>query len=224
LKEKESGSHLESLEYSTSMNKIHPEFISLSEACQGIRIQMDYSSIHNFTGQVVPGYKAQKAYMAKPSAEALGRVQKKALELGLSLKIFDAYRPVKAVSFFQDWAQLPETNPALKAIYYPGFSRIDLFEQGFIAKQSSHSRGSAVDLTLCDHHSGHDLDMGSAFDYFDVISHTDNDSISDEQIKNRRLLKSLMESEGFKNFFQEWWHFSLRPEPFPHDAFDFDIE
>lgn len=206
------------------MNKIHPGFISLNEVCSDIRIQMDYSSIQNFTGQIVPGYKAQKAYMAKTSAEALSRVQKKAVELGLSLKVFDAYRPVKAVSFFQAWAQLPETNPELKSIYYPGFSRIDLFEQGFIAKQSSHSRGSAVDLTLCDHHSGLDLDMGSAFDYFDVISHTDNDSISDEQKKNRRLLKNLMENEGFKNFFQEWWHFSLRPEPFPYDAFDFDIE
>lgn len=224
MKEKESGSHLESLVYSTSMNNVHPDFISLLDVCPGIKIQADYSTIQNFTGQVVPGYKAQKAYMARSSAEALAVVQRVALERGLSLKVFDAYRPVKAVAFFQEWAKLPETRPEVKVIYYPKFTRMDLFEQGFIAKQSSHSRGSAVDLTLFDLKSGLDLDMGSGFDYFDVISHTDSPLITEEQRTNRILLKDLMELGGFRNFFQEWWHFSRRPEPFPDTAFDFDVE
>ncbi len=206
------------------MNKIHPDFISLEEVCPEIIIQVDYSTINNFTGQVVPGYKATKALMARTSAEALGRVQEKALSQGLSLKVFDAYRPVKAVSFFQEWAQLPETNPEIKARYYPTFTRMDLFEKEFIAKQSSHSRGSAVDLTLVSLKTGEELDMGSIFDYFHEVSHTDSPLITELQRQNRTLLKTLMGGEGFRNFFQEWWHFSLRPEPFPNQSFDFDIE
>lgn len=206
------------------MNKKHPDFVSLDEACPGIIIQVDYSTKNNFTGGIVPGYKATKALLVKSTAEALARVQKKALEQNLSLKIFDAYRPVKAVSFFQEWAKLSETNPEIKARFYPTFSRQDLFEQEFIAKQSSHSRGSAVDLTLVNLKTGRELDMGSIFDFFHEISHTDSPLITAEQRKNRTLLKSLMEGEGFRNFFQEWWHFSLRPEPFPNQSFDFDIE
>lgn len=206
------------------MNKMHSDFVSLEEVCPEIIIQVDYSTIHNFTGEIVPGYKATKALMARSSAEALGRVQVKALSQELSLKIFDAYRPVKAVSFFQEWAQRPETNPEIKARYYPTFSRLDLFEKEFIAKQSSHSRGSAVDLTLVDLKTGQELDMGSIFDFFHETSHTDSPLITEEQRGNRMLLKTLMGGEGFRNFFQEWWHFSIRPEPFPNQSFDFDIE
>lgn len=206
------------------MNKIHPEFISLTEVCPDIVIQMDYSTTENFTGGIVPGYKVARAYMARPSALALGIVQKEALLRGLSLKVFDAYRPVKAVTYFQEWAQQAETNPEVKARYYPTFSRLELFEKEFIAKQSSHSRGSAVDLTLMDLKSGEELDMGSIFDYFHEVSHTDSPLITGQQRENRVLLKELMAVAGFRNFFQEWWHFSLRPEPFPNQAFDFDIE
>ena len=206
------------------MSKIHPEFISLAETCPEILIRADYSTPHNFTGEVVRGYRAQKAYLAKPSALALAEVQRSALERGLTLKIFDAYRPVKAVKFFQEWASCAECNPHLKAIYYPKFERRELFEKGFIAKESSHSRGSAVDLTLCDLASGRELDMGSIFDYFDELSHTEHPSITETQKTHRRLLIELMGAQGFRNFSQEWWHFSLRPGAFPDEAFDFDVE
>ncbi len=206
------------------MANIHPDFVSLADECPGIKIQANYSSSQNFTGEVVAGYKAKKAYMAKGPAAVLCQVQKAALAQGLSLKIFDGYRPVKAVSFFQDWAKKPETNPELKVLYYPTFTRLELFERGFIAKQSSHSRGSAVDLTLFNVETGRDLDMGSGFDYFDDISNTDSNRITLDQRKNRMLLKELMESRGFKNFSQEWWHFSFKPEPFPEQSFDFDVE
>jgi D-alanyl-D-alanine dipeptidase len=208
----------------TIMANPHPDFISLSEYCPGIKIQASYSTRDNFTGEIVRGYKAQKAFLSKTPAFALCEVQKAALEKGLSLKIFDGYRPVKAVQFFQDWAKKPEDNPDLKKLYYPTFTRLELFEKGFIAKQSSHSRGSAIDLTLIDLKTGRDLDMGSGFDFFDVISHTETNLVTENQKNNRMMLKEMMESKGFRNFHQEWWHFSFKPEPHPDQYFDFDVE
>ena len=207
-----------------SMAKIPTGFISLNDACPSMKIHMSYATAENFTGEIVSGYKAKKAYLAKGPAEALCLVQAEAQKRGLSLKIYDSYRPVKAVAFFQAWAQKPETNAQIKEHYYPGFTRLQLFEQGYIAKQSSHSRGSAVDLTLVEMGSGRSLDMGSAFDYFDDLSNTDSPKVTDEQKKNRMILKELMEGKGFKNFSQEWWHYSFRPEPYPDQYFDFDVE
>lgn len=206
------------------MAKIPEGFVSLSDICPTLNVHMSYATTENFTGEVVEGYKARKAYLAQAPAEALCVVQKEAQKLGLTLKIFDSYRPAKAVAFFQTWAGRPETNPQIKELYYPGHTRQELFEQGYIAKRSSHSRGAAVDLTLADAKTGKPLDMGSAFDYFDDLSHTDSPRVTDEQKKNRMLLKDLMERNGFKNFFQEWWHFSYKPEPYPEQYFDFDVE
>lgn len=208
----------------SAMASVHPEFVSLSDVCPEIHIQASYASKQNFTGEVVAGYKAKKAFLAKAPAEALCKVQKEVLKRGYTLNIFDGYRPKKAVQFFQDWAKKPETNPEVKKLFYPKFSRLELFERGYIAKQSSHSRGSAVDLTLMDMKTGKDLDMGSGFDFFDLISTTETNLITKAQQENRFLLKRLMESHGFKNYADEWWHFSFRPEPFPDQYFDFDVE
>ena len=208
----------------SAMASIDPNFVSISDVCPEIHIQANYSSKENFTGEVVAGYKAKKAYLARASAEALCKVQRDAQKMGLTLNIFDAYRPKKAVQFFQDWAQKPETNPEIKKLFYPKFTRLQLFERGYIAKQSSHSRGSAVDLTLMDVKTKKDLDMGSGFDYFDLVSTTETNLITKAQQENRYLLKRLMESNGFKNYAGEWWHFSYRPEPFPDQYFDFDVE
>ena len=209
---------------STAMANVPLGFVSLSEVCPSLKIHMNYATVDNFTGEVVAGYKAKKAYLAKAPAEALCLVQTEAQKRGLSLKIFDSYRPVKAVDFFQAWAQKPETNPHIKELYYPLFTRLELFEKGYIAKQSSHSRGSAVDLTLVEVESGNNLDMGSAFDYFDDLSSTESPRVTELQKRNRFLLRELMEAKGFKNFSQEWWHFSFRPEPYPDQYFDFDVE
>lgn len=208
----------------TSMAQVPSSFVSLTDICPSLKLEMSYATTTNFTGEIVPGYKARKAFLTRQPAEALCLVQADALKQGLSLKIFDSYRPVKAVVFFQEWAKRPETNPHLKELYYPLFTREELFEQGYIAKQSSHSRGAAVDLTLVEAESGKELDMGSAFDYFDDLSHTESPRINKQQLKNRLLLKSLMEGRGFRNFSQEWWHYSFRPEPFPQEYFDFDVE
>ena len=209
---------------SHAMAKIPSGFVSLSDVCPSMKIHMSYATVDNFTGEVVSGYKAKKAYLAKAPAEALCLVQSDAQKNGFSLKIYDSYRPVKAVGFFQSWAKKPETNPHIKELYYPGFTRLELFEQGYIAKRSSHSRGSAVDLTLIEAETGRLVDMGSGFDYFNDLSNTDSPKVTDEQKKNRLLLKELMEGRGFKNFSQEWWHYSFKPEPYPDQYFDFDIE
>lgn len=208
----------------TAMAQPHPDFVSLGEICPQIKLQMNYSTSANFTGSIVHGYKAPVAYLSRVTAMALCEVQKDVQKRGLTLKIFDSYRPVKAVSFFQEWAKLPENNPAIKALHYPRYTREELFKLGFIATKSSHSRGSAVDLTLYDSKTGMDIDMGSEFDYFDDIAHTDSKLVTKSQSKNRMLLKELMEAQGFKNFSQEWWHYSLKPEMFPEDYFDFDVE
>lgn len=206
------------------MTTVHPEFVSLSEICPIIKIQANYATTDNFTGVVVAGYKSQKIYLAKKTAEALCEVQNKLLESDYVLNIFDGYRPVKAVTFFQEWAKMPETDLKLKTLFYPRFSRLELFEQGYLAKKSSHSRGSAVDLTLYDLKNGKNLDMGCEFDFFDDISHTESLRITEDQRKNRMLLKNIMEAYGFFNFSKEWWHYTFRPEPFPETYFDFDVE
>ena len=207
----------------TVMSQTHPDFVSLKKTCPGIVIQMDYATEENFTGSVVDGYLRAEALMATAPALALCKVQKKALRLGVSLKIYDSYRPVKAVKFFQAWAKKPEDDLDRKAKYYPAFTRQQLFDQGFIASKSSHSRGSAVDLTLVDIKTGKELPMGSGFDFFDDLSNTESPRVSAEHLANRLLLKKLMEKEGFRNFSQEWWHYSFRPEPFPETYFDFDV-
>ena len=215
---------IEVLGIEMAISKIPQGFSLINDVCPSIVIQMDYSSDENFTGNIVRGYKAKKAYMVEVAVEALCKVQKDALEKGYTLKIFDAYRPKKAVTSFGEWAKLPENRPDIKKLYYPTFTRLQLFENGYIASQSSHSKGSAIDLTLVDTTTGKELDMGSRFDYFDVISHTASNKINPEQKKNRMLLKDLMESYGFKNFSQEWWHYSYKPEPYPDTYFDFDVE
>jgi D-alanyl-D-alanine dipeptidase len=200
------------------------EFESLSEICPSILIEASYATKKNFTGEVVHGYKTRKVLLSKNAAVALCKVQEKAISRGYSLKVFDGYRPVKAVSFFQSWAKLPENNLELKQMYYPSYTREELFQNGYISNRSSHSRGSAVDLTLVSISNLNDLDMGSSFDYFNDISHTENSKIKKYQLENRLILKDLMEQFGFKNYTKEWWHYSFLNESFPDNYFDFDIE
>jgi D-alanyl-D-alanine dipeptidase len=202
----------------------HTGFVSIGELCPEVKVHMNYATTGNFTGEVVAGYKAKKAFMASGPAEALCAVIADAKKMGLGIKIFDCYRPAKAVAFFQNWAKKPETNPDLKRMYYPDYTREQLFVLGYIASKSSHSKGSAIDLTLFDLETGRDLDMGTAFDFFGELSNTDNIGVTAGQRKNRYLLKGLMEGRGFKNFSQEWWHYSFKPEPYPNTYFDFDVE
>jgi D-alanyl-D-alanine dipeptidase len=204
------------------MSLIHPEFVSVAGACPGILVAASYGTTDNFTGAVVPGYRAPVALVSRPLAERLGEAQDRARSQGLLLKVFDGYRPAKAVRFFQEWARGPEDNPALKERFYPTYTRAELFERGFIAARSSHSRGAAVDLTLA-LPTGEELDMGTEFDFFHERSFTESPLVGETARANRRRLRDVMEAAGFRNFPHEWWHFSLRTEPFPEQYFDFDV-
>ena len=205
------------------ISKNKENFVKLSTFCPDIVLEMNYATTDNFTGVIVTGYKKQEAYLTKTAAEALCRVNNKAMQQGLRLKIFDAYRPVQAVQFFKAWALKPEDRLDLKTKFYPDFSREQLFMEGYIAEKSSHSRGSTVDLTLIDKHHK-EITVDGFFDYFHESSSTDYAQTSSMAKTNRLLLKNLMESEGFRNYPKEWWHFTLNNETFPDTAFDFEVE
>ena len=141
---------------------------------------------------------------------------------GYRLKIFDAYRPARAVKHFVLWG-IEDLDLRMKPYFYPDLEKQELFRQGYIAKQSSHSRGSTVDLTLFDMKTGQELDMGSPFDLFSEISHPDNKSVTVEQYNNRVLLQNAMIRSGFVPISCEWWHFTLADEPYPETYFDFPV-
>ena len=143
-------------------------------------------------------------------------------EQGYRIKVFDAYRPTTAVRHFMLWG-LEDTDVRMKPYFYPDLSKAEVFEQGYIAKQSSHSRGSAVDLTLLDMQTGKELDMGGPFDFFGALSHPDYRGVTDEQYENRMLLQRVMMRCGFLPLDNEWWHFMLADEPYPDTYFSFPV-
>jgi zinc D-Ala-D-Ala dipeptidase len=200
------------------------DFIFLDVLEESLKVTASYATLDNFTGTIIPGYKSQRAMLAKAPARALCRAHKMAMNLGFGLNIFDGYRPVKAVNYFKDWSFFEENNFSLKERFYPNFTRRELFEKGFISLESAHSRGSAVDLTLYEIETNQNLDMGGEFDYFHDISSTFTNLINNEQMQNRMILKNIMEQNGFTNYSQEWWHFSFVNEPYSDQYFDFDIE
>jgi D-alanyl-D-alanine dipeptidase len=197
-------------------------FISLQEYIPTIQLEMRYHTLHNFMGTKVDGYLSPRAILTKASAKALAKVQQDLNAFGLGLKIFDAYRPQKAVDHFVRWG-LDLEDRANKEKYYPTVEKRNLFLQGYIAKKSGHSRGSTVDLTIIDLESKRELDMGSTFDFFGKQSWVKYTKITAKQRANRMLLHQMMLLYGFKSYAQEWWHFTLRDEPYPDSYFDFDI-
>lgn len=188
-----------------------------------VETDVRYFGSDNFVGAPVDGYDAEKIIMTEAAAQALFQVQKQLLDQGLSLKIFDAYRPQKAVDHFVRWAR-DLTDLRMKEKYYPNVQKQHLFRDGYIAARSGHSRGSTVDLTLVRLSDGQELDMGTTWDYFDPLSWPSSTAVSAEQKANRELLRDAMLSQGFRPLTEEWWHFTLDPEPFPECYFDFDIK
>ena len=147
----------------------------------------------------------------------------KSLKVGYRLKVYDAFRPQRAVDHFVRWAE-DLNDTAMKSVFYPEVDKADLFEQGFIAKKSGHSRGSSVDLTMVDALTGKELDMGGAFDYFGELSHPGyRGELTQAQIDNRMLLREAMLRQGFKPLSTEWWHFTLANEPWPGTYFEFPV-
>lgn len=183
-----------------------------------------YAGHHNFTGRPVPGYAAPACYLLRPAAQALARVQAALRAQGYGLQMFDCYRPVTAVRAFVAWVADPDDQVA-KAEFYPGLDKSVLIAQGYIADRSGHSRGATVDLGLLDCRAGPcvPLDMGTGFDFFGPRAHTDAPGLAPAQRANRQRLVQAMAAAGFANYDQEWWHYTLMPEPTPHTAYDFPV-
>lgn len=180
-----------------------------------------YASDNNFMGRTIRGYLAPQVMLTREAAVALKHAQKLAQEKGYSILVYDGYRPQQAVDHFVEWgADLADTLN--KAAYYPDVPKAELFDRGYIAARSGHSRGSTADLTLTKE--GEPLEMGTPFDFFDELSHTENPAITGEAMANRMLLKEIMESAGFRNYVNEWWHYTLKDEPYPDTYFDLPIE
>ncbi|GGF68533.1 D-alanyl-D-alanine dipeptidase [Paenibacillus albidus] len=198
-------------------------FVYLDEVIPTAQYEIRYYGDNNFTGRRVTGYKAPLAIFSQQAATALKAVSDDLDRKGYILKIYDAYRPQKAVNRFKSWS-LDASDTKMKQQYYPTLNKRDLFKLGFIASKSGHSRGSTVDLTLVHKSTGEQVDMGSPFDFFGNISYYDNPLINKTQQANRAILKAAMAAQGFKPYSKEWWHFTLIQEPFPKRYFDFDVE
>lgn len=209
---------------SCSINQNVPStFVDLSSYIPQLVIDLRYFGQHNFTGRPIKGYDREKLYASKESAFALLQAQNELLKEGLGFKVFDAYRPQRAVDHFQTWAK-DVADTLTKAEFYPDVDKRDLFKLGYIAAKSGHSRGSTIDLTIINLKSKEELDMGSNFDFFGEISHHDYPNINTQQKANRKKLKNIMEKHGFKAIDEEWWHYTLKNEPFKDKYFDFPIQ
>ena len=197
-------------------------FVLLSDFVPDIIQEIRYYTTYNFIGDRIDGYEEPCALLTKEAARALKSASNEMFVRGYRLKIFDAYRPACAVKHFVLWG-IEDQDIRMKPYFYPKLEKQELFVKGYIAKQSSHSRGSTVDLTLLDMNTGKELDMGSPFDLFDEISHPDCRDISDEQYENRMILQQVMVRNGFCPIDREWWHFTLRGEPYPDTYFEFPV-
>ena len=198
-------------------------FVCVSDMIPDVLLDVRYHSTFNFVAERVDGYEEPLVFLTREACEALGKVNAEALTMGLRLRLFDGYRPQRAVTHFVRWAQQPERTET-KAFFYPDVDKRDLFRLGFIAERSGHSRGSTIDLTLFDMRTQKDLDMGGGFDYFGELSWAEyTRTLTPEQIENRRLLRGLMVKHGFRPLEEEWWHFTLVDEPYPETYFDFPV-
>jgi zinc D-Ala-D-Ala dipeptidase len=195
-------------------------FVDAAAVVPGLTADIRYAGSHNFVGRPIEGYQAPHCLMTQAAAAALAGVARD-LAPRLVIKVFDCYRPVRAVMNFVRWAR-DLNDQAEKAEFYPNVDKRTLFRDGYIASRSGHSRGSTMDLTLATA-DGHELDMGTPFDFFSPKSWSDA-SVTPEQHANRMLLAAAMRRRGFRGYDKEWWHFTLRDEPFPDTYFDFPVQ
>ena len=197
-------------------------FVVLADYVPSIVQEIRYYSTYNFIGDRIDGYEEPCALITREAARAVKAVAGEMAAQGYRLKVFDTYRPATAVKHFVLWG-IEDLDLRMKPFFYPDLDKTDLFKLGFIAKQSSHSRGSTIDLTLLDMATGKEVDMGSPFDFFGEVSHPDCRDITDAQYENRMTLRRAMLRAGFDPIDCEWWHFTLRDEPYPNTYFDFPV-
>ncbi len=209
-----------------AQNHLPEGFGYVVDSIPDIQLEMRYCYNDNFVGRPIEGYNEPVCILSLEAISALKKVQDELKEKGLGLKLYDAYRPQQAVDQFVRWARrLNDTITKRK--YYPEVKKQHLFKEGYIASKSGHSRGSTVDLTIIyleGEQKGKELDMGSAWDFFGPISWPRSEHINKEQLKNRMLLRETMSKFGFRPLHTEWWHFTLRNEPYPTTYFDFEVE
>jgi D-alanyl-D-alanine dipeptidase len=204
------------------MSTILHKLTKVTDLTNDFILDLKYASTDNFTGLIVPGYHANIFYLSNEATLALMRCIADFKKLNYRVKILDAYRPQKAVDFFVRWRSIPE-DLQLKRRFHPKYTKEELFSNLFIMSPSSHSRGSTIDLTLIDSNNN-ELDMGTEFDFFHHTSSTHYQELPAHIIKNRQILCSTLEKNGFKNLESEWWHYTLLNEPYPDQYFDFDIQ
>jgi D-alanyl-D-alanine dipeptidase len=233
--------------YCHAESRMPDSFEDVKARIPSILLDMRYYGPHNFIGERIEGYNAPKCLLTKEAAAALARVQKELEAQSLSLKVYDCYRPQRAVDHFVRWAQ-DMNDTKTKKEFYPTIKKRDLLRKAYIGARSGHSRGSSVDLTIvplpaseepayqpgdalyeCYLPAGkrfqdNSLDMGTGFDCFHELSHTTNRKTGEKYMRNRLLLRNIMEKHGFKGYAREWWHYTLRREPFPNTYFDFAVE
>ncbi|MFG3094460.1 M15 family metallopeptidase [Streptomyces sp. NPDC048202] len=226
--------------------KAPKDFVALSTVDPTIIQEMRYFTPHNFVGERIDGYQQPICVLTRPAAEALHQAQRQLLRNGYSLKVYDCYRPQRAVDHFVRWAEDLD-DEAMKGEFYPNVDKTRLFADGYIAEKSGHSRGSTMDLTIVrlpakptrpyrpgqplvpcyapksQRFPDSSLDMGTGFDCFDPLAHTLDPRVQGPQRANRLLLKNLLESLGFVNLAEEWWHYTYKPEPYPNTYFDFPV-
>lgn len=233
--------------YSEAQSLRPKDAVELKSVNSDIFVEAAYFSNWNFIGKPIDGYKANQCYLSAKAAYALGEVQKEVSKRGYSILVFDCYRPQRAVDQFVKWTQ-DATDTKMQSAFYPDEPKSELVHRGYIDAKSGHSRMSTVDLTLVrtdkfkakdfiakarqvkdcrqskDVETTGQLDMGTTFDCFSELAHTANPAISDKAKKNREILKSAMEKQGFSNYPKEWWHFTLKDEPYKNNYFDFIVE
>ncbi len=198
-------------------------FVYAKNLIPDLDVELRYYSSDNFVGDTIEGYNSNTLILTKATVEKLKLVQEELQEQNLCLKVYDGYRPQRAVNHFMRWARALN-DTVNKQQFYPNVKKRNLFNAGYIASRSGHSRGSTVDLTITDGETGEPLDMGSPYDFFGEASWVDFKEITETQKKNRQLLQSVMLKHNFRNYSKEWWHFTLRWEPFSETYFDFEIE
>ena len=230
-----------------SENRRPADIVDIERAVPGVVLDIRYHGPHNFVGAPIDGYQAPKCFLTRNAAEALAKVQGELKNFSLSLKIYDCYRPQRAVNHFVRWAK-DINDIKTKEEFYPTVDKRYLFRDGYIAARSGHSRGSTVDLTIVpiptprqepyspgqsltacfapsdQRFRDNSIDMGTGFDCFHELSHPGNLKVGGQQRIHRLLLKTLMDKYGFKNYDKEWWHFTLRDEPYPNTYFDFPVK
>ncbi|MGN0001822.1 MAG: M15 family metallopeptidase [Sphingobacterium composti] len=198
-------------------------YVYLTEYIPHLSVDMKYFSNHNFVGRKIDGYKSSKVILTERASLAVQKIEKELNKEGLGLKVFDAYRPQKAVNHFKRWAK-DIKDTLMRQEFYPRVDKRDLFKKGFIASKSGHSRGSTIDLTIIDLKTKKELDMGVAFDFFGEESGHDYMKLTNIQKQNRIKLKKIMEKYGFRAYSKEWWHYTYNDEPFKDKYFDFDVK